>query len=177
MVQAVTLPEGKVKIAAKNFDFDADANNWNLTGGCAINVVQDEKHSLRFKGDTAKVEAAAEDIEWQITSSDPVDVGNVPVRALANVLTKIPKESPIRLMWYWAAGSSWQDNTALYDRMNHSLKEKNLFFDELSSGVRRNIYINVTDEAIEKMAKTNVYPAPFSFDSLVNYGATREERR
>ena len=79
MVQDVTLPEGRIRVAAKNFEFDSDANAWELSGGCAITVTQSKKQQIRFVGDTAKVVAAPEDIEWQISSPDPVDISNIPL--------------------------------------------------------------------------------------------------
>ena len=179
MIQAVTLPEGKVKAAAKNFDFDTAANTWSLAGGCAITIVQDEKHSIRFEGEAAKIQAAAEDIEWQIAANDPIDIRNVPAYDLLGALKKIPKESSVRLMWYYTMGGYLQGNTALYDRSNNTIKEYSRVSDNSTEtgGIYSYVFTNVTDDVIEKAAKSVGSAGPFSFSLLEDFGATRKERR
>ena len=176
MVQAVTLPEGKVKIAAKKFDFDAAANNWNLVDGCVITVVQDEKHSVRFEGETAKV--AADDIEWQIQSSVPVDIANLPLLDLSAVLKRNSVSSLFRLTWFYNVGSFSSSGTALYNRKTNTIKEYNLHSMDLGQAgyLYRYSYNGVTDEIIHKAAKEKGLEGsgPFDFGVLIPYGVVRQ---
>lgn len=178
-VAAVDLPEGQVKAAAKNFKYNTSTGTWTLTNGCAITIIQDAEHSLRFEGESAKV--TAENIERQISSSSPIDYPNTPIVDLSEALKQDSKGTLFRLTWFYSMGSYSSSGTALYDRENHSIKENIYVSDGASgygSGFYRRVYAKVDDETIHKAAKEEGMKGsgPFNFELLTQLGATRQER-
>ena len=175
MVQSVTLPEGKLKISVKDFNFDPTAKIWNLESLCAITIVQDEEHSIRLEGDSAKLSAEGQDIEWQVFA-----IHTSPVYDLAQLLKSHPDIQLVRLTWNFSMGGYGSSSTALYDRESKTLKEYVAWGDSnLGGGARENyLYEGVDDEIIYKANDDPLSDSagPFSFGILRTYGIKQVER-
>ena len=174
-VALLELPNGLVKIMAKEIEQETTTRLVTLSGGCSVTVVQDKDHKMQFSGDNATVSANL--IEVQVDGGFPFDIANMPFVNLKDAINKTPNLQLFRIGWGVSVGSWLSWGTSVYDKKNQTVKEFWKGGDWKNQYLANYFYKGVTPEIMQQFLDNGMLKGggPFSFSKLMEYGATREE--
>jgi hypothetical protein len=178
-VARVNLPQGTLKVQAKNIVYDESSDMVVLSGGCVVTIIQGKEQSLRLVGDEARVQA--QEIEVQVDGGYPMNSPQMPLEALSSVIATTPTLSLFRLRWYFSMGSWGSSGTAVYNRRSHTLRVYATGGDETGGYREGFVYTGVTEDMFRKMAGwmkksgESGSTGPLSFNQLTAYGAVQRK--